>query len=114
MLMDDEDLGEKVARSEIPAVRASLDSGNPVVLLLIRVKGLNDPSHNHQVMAVGYDLDPDTKAMTIYLYDPNHPGEEPSISLNLTNPETGLNLVQSTGEPLRGFFVGNYQAVNPA
>jgi hypothetical protein len=114
MLMEDEDLDEKMAQTEIPALRASLDGGNPAVLVLIRVKGLNDPSHNHQVMAVGYDFDSGTNAMMIYLYDPNHPGEEPSLSLNLSNPAAGLNLTQSTGEPLRGFFVGNYQAVTPS
>jgi len=114
MLMDDEDIAEKMARTEIPALRASLDAGAPAVIVLIRAKGLNDPSHNHQVTAIAYDLDPDTNAMIISLYDPNHPGEEPTLSLNLSNPEAGLNLTQSTGEPLRGFFVGNYQAVTPA
>jgi hypothetical protein len=52
--------------------------------------------------------------MTIYLYDPNHPGEEPSLSLNLANPTAGVNLTQSTGEPLRGFFVNKYQAQTPS
>jgi len=110
MLSPDEDLSERMAGSEIPTMRASLDGGNPAVLVLIRAQGLSDPSHNHQVTAIGYNFDPeDTNAMVIHLYDPNHPGEEPTLSLNLANPEAGLNLVQSTGEPLRGFFVNNYQ-----
>lgn len=110
MLTDDDNLGSKIAQSEIPVLRASLDAGKPAVLVLIRVSGLNDPSHNHQVTAVGYDFDPDTNAMMIYLYDPNHPEEEPTISLNLANPANGVNLSQSTGEPLHGFFVTKYQA----
>ncbi len=113
MLSSDEDLAERMVGGEIPALRASLDGGSPAVLVLIRARGLTDPSHNHQVTAIGYDFDPASKAMTIYLYDPNHPGEEPSLTLNLANPATSLGLVQSTGEPLRGFFVNNYQAKVP-
>ena len=113
MLLDGDDMGSKIAQSEIPALRASLDAGKPAVLVLIRVSGLNDPSHNHQVTAVGYDFDPDTNAMVIYLYDSNHPGDEPTISLNLANSANGVNLTESTGEPLRGFFVTNYQAQTP-
>jgi hypothetical protein len=67
----------------------------------------------NKVTAVGYDFDADTKAMAIYLYDPNHPGEEPTLTLNLANPASGHNLSQSTGEPLRGFFVINYQPQAP-
>lgn len=114
MLADDDDIGRWIADNEVPALRASLDAGRPAVLVLIRVSGLNDPSHNHQVTAVAYDFDPSANAMTIYLYDPNHPGEEPSISLDLSNPGQGVHLTQSTGEPLRGFFVINYQSQTPA
>jgi hypothetical protein len=114
MLSSNEDLGERIAGGEISTLRASLDGGNPAVLALIRAQGLTDPSHNHQVTAIGYDFDPDSSAMTIYLYDPNHPGEEPSLSLNLANPTAGVNLTQSTGEPLRGFFVNKYQAQTPS
>jgi hypothetical protein len=113
MLSSNEDLDERIAGGEIGTLRASLDGGNPAVLVLIRAQGLTDPSHNHQVTAIGYDFDSDTEAMTIYLYDPNHPGEQPTLNLNLANPAAGINLVQSTGEPLRGFFVNNYQAHVP-
>ena len=113
MLLPDEEVNERIP-GEVAALRASLDAGNPAVLVLIRAKGLSDPSHNHQVTAIGYDLDPDTNAMTIYLYDPNHPGEKPCLTLNLTNPKSGLGLAQSTGEPLRGFFVNNYAVQAPA
>jgi hypothetical protein len=114
MLSSDEDLDERIVETEIPALRASLDAGNPAVLVLIRAKGLTDPSHNHQVTAIGYDFDQDSSAFTIYLYDPNHPGEKPTLSLNLSNPANGINLTQSTGEALRGFFVNNYQSITPS
>jgi hypothetical protein len=113
MLLSDEDLGERITRNEIPTLRANLDGGNPAVLVLIRAQGLTDPSHNHQVTAVGYDIDQNSNTLTVYLYDPNHPGEEPTLSMNVANPVHGINLTQSTGEPLRGFFVSQYQSLTP-
>ncbi len=113
MIQDDDDLGVKIANNEVPNLRSLIDSGKPASLALIRVSGLNDPTRNHQVAAVGYDFDPDTHAMSIYLYDPNHPGDEPVITLDLSNPQGGVHLAQSTGEPLHAFFVTNYSAENP-
>ena len=113
MLADDATLARNVAQAEVPKLRSSLDAGQPAVLVLIRAQGFSNPTHNHQVTAIGYDLDPDTNKLTIYLYDPNHPGEEPTLNLDLANPEQGLSLSQSTGEPLRGFFVTDYSKQTP-
>ncbi len=113
MLSDDQTLADKVTQDEVPKLRSSLDANQPAVLCLIRVRGFSNPTQNHQVTAIGYDLDADTNIMTIYLYDPNHPGEEPTLSLNLTNPAQGIALSQSTGEPLRGFFVIDYTPQTP-
>jgi murein DD-endopeptidase MepM/ murein hydrolase activator NlpD len=109
MLNEDTTLAVRMSRYEMPKIYRSLEKGEPVVLALIRVKGLDDPSHNHQVLATSYDFDPVSKDLHIDLYDPNHPGEQPSLSLNLTKPSQGLHLTQSTGEPLRAFFVIPYQ-----
>jgi hypothetical protein len=62
---------------------------------------------------VGYDFDPLANQMTVYLYDPNHPGEEPSLALDLSHPGQGNSFTQSTGEPLRGFFVIPYASETP-
>ncbi len=113
MLSDDQTLADKVVRDEVPALRSGLDSGQPVVLCLIRVRGFSNPTQNHQVTAIGYDLDSDTNRLTIYLYDPNHPGEEPTLSLDLAQPGQSIGLAQSTGEPLRGFFVIDYTPQTP-
>ncbi len=113
MLADDLTLARNVALAEVPRLRSSIDAGQPVVLVLIRVQGFSNPTHNHQVTAVGYDLDADTNQLTIFLYDPNHPGEEPNLTLDLADPEKGLSLAQSTGEPLRGFFVIDYSKQTP-
>ncbi len=113
MLSDDQTLAQKVAQEEVPKLRASLDAGQPAVLCLIRVRGFSNPTQNHQVTAVGYDLDPDTNQMTIFLYDPNHPGDEPTLSLNLGGSGQSIALAQSTGEALRGFFVIEYTPQTP-
>ncbi len=109
MFSSDRSLAKQVAWVEIPRLRRSLDAGQPAVLTLIRVKGLSNPTRNHQVAATGYELDAGIHKMTIYLYDPNHPCEEPTLSLDLSHPEQGIELEQSTGEALRGFFVIEYK-----
>jgi len=113
MARSDISLARSVAGWEAAKVRAQVDAGQPPVLALIRVKGLSDPMCNHQVLATGYDYDPDTKEMAIQLYDPNHPARTPYLTMNLTRPSEGIRLTQSTGEPLRGFFVIAYTPETP-
>jgi len=95
--------------NEFPQVRARIDRGTPAVLCLIRARGLRDPTQNHQVLATGYRLDPATNQVTIDIYDPNHPGQDSTLTMNLSDPSGGIDLVQSTGEPIRGFFVIKYE-----
>lgn len=109
MLSEEETIATRMARYEIPKLRRMLDRGEPAVLVLVRAHGLENPTQNHQVLATGYELDPVTRDMRIHLYDPNHPQREPSITLNLTSPRSGLQLAQSTGERLYGFFVISYK-----
>ncbi|MGE5223289.1 MAG: SH3 domain-containing protein, partial [Omnitrophica WOR_2 bacterium] len=111
MLLDDKTIALNMARYEVPKLRKLLDSGQPAVLALIRVQGLDNPAQNHQVLAVGYDYDENTRDLTVYLYEPNYPCAEPNIRLNLSSPSAGLNLLQSTGETLHGFFVIPYAPV---
>lgn len=113
MLRDDLDVGRLTARTEVPKLRTRLEKGQPCVLGLIRVHSGENPTDNHQVLATGYDFDDQSGLMTIHLYDPNHPGEAPSLTLNLSQPAQGINLSQSTGEPLRAFFLINYKAQKP-
>lgn len=113
MLRSDGGLGKAIRDEEVPRLRALIDAGTPAVLALVRVKGLNDPTRNHQVLATGYTFDPQTRQMTLSLYDPNHPRQEPSLSLNLADPARGVNISQSSGEKLRGFFVIDYWTETP-
>jgi murein DD-endopeptidase MepM/ murein hydrolase activator NlpD len=113
MLIDRSQLAQRMARYEIPKLRRQLDRGDPVVLALIRVQGVADPTHNHQVLATAYTYDAATRELILSLYDPNHPGESPTIRLNLDAPRAGFTPLQSTGEPLRAFFVVPYQRRAP-
>lgn len=92
--------------AEIPKITSKLDYGDPTVLILIRGQGISDPTHNHQAIAVGYEFSSNREFIRIYLYDPNHPKLESSITQYLTPPYT---IYQSTGENLRGFFIQNYR-----
>lgn len=112
-LRADNSLARSVAGWEIPKLRSSLGSGAPSVLALIRVGGIAEVMENHQVLATGYDFDPETQHMTLHLCDPNYPGQEPSLTMNLANPSQGIELAQSSGEALRGFFVIEYSRRTP-
>jgi len=61
---------------EWPRIRADLDAGRLCPLGLIRKKSWNpmDLSHQHQVLAYGYDLTADI--LTILVYDPNNPDND--------------------------------------
>lgn len=107
MLAENNDLAGRMIRYEIPKVRRSIDKGQPVVLCLIRVQGVTNPTQNHQVLATGYEVSADGKVLTLSLYDPNHPCEQPTIAVSLTRKEFAI--AQSTGEALRGFFVVPYK-----
>jgi murein DD-endopeptidase MepM/ murein hydrolase activator NlpD/uncharacterized protein YgiM (DUF1202 family) len=112
MLISDQEIRKRMSRNEQPRLRKQLDRGEPVVLALIRARGGEDPTQNHQVLATGYSLDADTNTLTIELYDPNHPGKDPTLDLRL--PRQGETagpgwITQSTGEALRGFFVISYK-----
>ena len=78
-----------------------------MALLIVHVEGWANPTHNHQVIAVGYDLDETTHKVNIFLYDPTHPEEESVLNMDLQDPTSKIE--QSTGETLRGFFVLNYR-----
>ena len=116
MLRDDDDVAQQTARREFSRVQSRITRGNPAVICLIRAGGVSNPTRNHQVVVVGYDLDEVTGQLTLFLYDPNHPGQETQITMH--RPEAGrrhvsateVALSQSTGEPLRAFFVLDYRA----
>ncbi len=93
-------------KSEWPKLKNELDNDRPTVIVLIRSYGyFNDPTQNHQVLAYGYEYNPPTKDLVIYVYDPNKPGQENKLSMNLGLPEGKLFFRDSTKKRTRGFFV---------
>lgn len=113
MVADEKQILTRIKRYEIPKLRRLLQKGEPAVLGLVRVRGVQSPTQNHQVLATGYELDPLLEQLIIYLYDPNHPNQDPSIQLFLGKNAAPPPLVQSTGEPLFGFFVIPYRFHKP-
>ncbi len=112
-LRQENSLARSIAGWEVPKLRASLRDGDPCVLALIRVGGIAEVMGNHQVLATGYDYVPETQHLALRLYDPNFPGEEPTVTMNLSQPGEGIHLAESTGETLRGFFVIDYSRATP-
>jgi murein DD-endopeptidase MepM/ murein hydrolase activator NlpD len=106
MARGQDELAKWMLKTELPRLTRSLDKGKPVVLCLIRVGKGGDPTHNHQVVATGYDLDVAPGKMVIHLYDPNHPLAAPTITVSLSRADFAIS--QSTGEELRGFFLIPY------
>ncbi len=114
MVRGDADIAQLTAGREFLKLRRRLEKGQPAVLLLIRAGGLANPTRNHQVVAAGYELDDLTRRAAIHLYDPNYPGETPEITFSLANPAQGIDIHESTNDPLRGFFVLEYSPLKRA
>ncbi len=106
-------LAELTRHVEWPRIRAEIDGGGLAQLGLIRGRGV-DPRRlttNHQVLAYGYCVGPGSVAIRIY--DPNWPDRD-DVELRIGAPPGGcFELEQSTGEPLRGFFLATYRPAVP-
>lgn len=98
---------EETGKRQWPNLKAFLDNGTPVSLTLIRVAGVANPSNNHQVVAIGYEEAAD-RTMEVKIYDPNHPGDAVSLHLRFDLRGRLQESSQTSGEPLRGFFVWDY------
>ena len=109
MVRSDDEVAGITERRELPKIRRRISKGAPAVIVLIRSSGVNAALQNHQAVVTGYDLDEASQRATLFLYDPNHPEQETEISLGSTPSSRGPGPEQSTGEPLRGFFVGDYR-----
>jgi len=100
-----ESIGQ-LSKREWPVLRAALDMGMPTILVLIRSKGVFDnPTKNHQVLAIGYIINPATKDLVLETYDPNKPDQVQTLSMSLGLPDGKLHLRDSAHRGTRGFFV---------
>jgi hypothetical protein len=95
-------------RDEWPKIRADINAGHLSMLGLIRSTSANPIhlGHNHQVVAWGYDVSP--TELTLRLYDPNWPDrDDVELRVHLAGG-SAVDLTQSTGEALFGFFRAPY------
>jgi hypothetical protein len=98
-------IGQRTKR-EWPKLKKELDQGRPAILILIRANGTFDnPTKNHQVLAIGYEFNPATKDLVIQEYDPNLPGQLSTLAMNLGLPDGRLYLKDSSRKRTRGFLV---------
>ncbi len=82
-----------------------LEKGTAAVLVLIRASGDEDPSENHQVVAIGYEM-PTLYDIRVQIYDPNHPGTTQELRFDLSDPEKRkINGTETDGKAFRGFFI---------
>ncbi len=103
-----ESMGRRVAELEWPSLKASIDQGQPQVLCLIRSHRPDKIADNHQVVAIGYTET--GREVSVSLYDPNHPRQKPTLDFTTGSFLNKINLTQSTGEPIVGFFVWPHRA----
>jgi hypothetical protein len=86
-----------------PAIRAEIDAGRPAMIGLIRLATWNPLAPlGHQVVGFRYEESP--ARITIGVYDPNHPGDD-AVEVHVRRGANGgIELSQSTGEPLIGLL----------
>lgn len=111
MLFNDETAVRKTSHYELPKLKRRIDKGDPTILAIIRVGGFGNPTLNHQVLAIGYEIDITGKITTIFLYEPNYPKKEVTLKVDKSGKLPVIS--QSTGEICRGFFVIEYDKRNP-
>ena len=100
---------------EWPKIQADLDSGVLSTLGLVHGQepptvgfftGMQDLGQCHQVLAWGYDLD--GTQLTIYIYDPDAPGDGNTITLDIGDPAHTTPITVSS-EPSAGFYRGFFR-----
>jgi hypothetical protein len=94
---------QMTVQDELPKIIDRLNDGLPAPIVIIRSSLIQNPTHNHQVLVTGFEDKGYT--LDLELYDPNHPRLNPRLIIHQNNQ---YKITQSTGEPVRGFFINNY------
>ncbi len=105
-----------LARRTWPTVKARIDGGHPCPLGLVMVES-NDPAdlkHQHQVLAYAYQVR--GTRLTLWVYDPNSPGDDRvTIAYDTARTDQPIAVrhrVDADG-PLVGAFVPTYTVKTP-
>ncbi len=94
---------QKSIQEELPLILDRVGDGLPAPIVIIRSSLFQNPTHNHQVLVIGFEEKADQ--LELMLYDPNHPRIQPSLVIR---PAPAYSITQSTGEPIRAFFLNHY------
>jgi hypothetical protein len=107
-------LGE-LSRLEWRRVRASLDAGRPILLMLIRAAGrYANPTENSFVLAYRYTLEAKPARAVVWLYDPNRPNDDDlRMAFSLRPRQAPLAATLGTHGAVRGFFAVDYDRALP-
>jgi len=105
-MADDERVARVTWDCEIPGICDSLDAGRPVVLGLLRARGLEELGRGIRlVVATGYEGDAASGPLSLSVYDDESPGEE----VILTARAGALGIAASNqARPWRGLFAHDY------
>jgi hypothetical protein len=112
MRLPDEVILQRTLREGWPRVRDELDRGRLAALGFNRYRSSNPMNlgHNHQVLAYGYDWEPETGRVRLLIYDCDYSGRDDiTLTFHVSGPEVGKGIVNSTGATVRGFFHTTYR-----
>ena len=104
-LLGQRGVGE-LTRGEWSKLRRSLERGMPALLCVMRTRGpFANPSENPIVLAYRYEYARDTKRGTIWVYDPNRPGNDDVRMTIVSGSRRRAPEVTFIAERVRGFMV---------
>jgi hypothetical protein len=98
------------SKREWNKLKTGVDAGRPVPIGLVRAT--KNVYENHQVLAIGYDEADEVHGL-LYVYDPNCPDVESTISLEFGERQLEGRESCHPEAPLRGFFCETYWPVDP-
>lgn len=99
----------ELTRREWVRLRRSLDAGLPAIVCILRTRGpFANPSENPLLLAYRYEYARETRRATVWLYDPNRPGNDDvrmtvAVGSRRRPPETTY-----IAERVRGFLALPY------
>jgi hypothetical protein len=96
---------------QFPKLKAMLDQGVPQPIGLVQSRNVGEFSHDHQVVAYGYEETGDRSK--VFIWDNRHPGDEDTLDFTAVYEPGDPAVHQNNGDTWRGFFVENYSPQLP-